>query len=154
MAQAWIPRNREEAHKRHAGRRKMHIRLRRARAERIKALLSDMLGADPTCAEMLRSGAYGATRCVAHGFGVSMATASRDLAMCHLILAEFKQQTGREFNPQIDEVAWSWDFSTFSFKSRLEFLLGKVVLNYDSKRIPFSTRGVSIGQSKTSDFRR
>ena len=66
---AWVPKIKEEAQERHAGRRKMHIRRRSERAERIRGLLSDMLGGDAQFAETLRTGAYGATTVAAEGSG-------------------------------------------------------------------------------------
>jgi hypothetical protein len=113
----WAQTSREEAFKRAAGRRKLNISRRKARAERIKGLLSDMLGGRTgKYAALYRSGAYGATRAAAAGFEVSEATASRDLALCHQLLAEFEGLFEREFSFLLgDEVVWSWDFSRYGF---------------------------------------
>jgi hypothetical protein len=114
----WLPTSPEVAFKRAAGRRKLNISRRKARAERVKELLSDMLGVAPRqVATLLRSGAYGATRCAAGGLKVSEATASRDLALCHRLLAEFEGLFEREFSFLLgDEVIWSWDYSSYGFK--------------------------------------
>jgi hypothetical protein len=144
MMSNWAHTSREEAFKRAAGRRKYHISLRKARAERIKELLSDMLGGETEwIAAMFRAGAYGATRHVAQGFGVSEATASRDLALCHLLLEQFKELFEREFSFLLsDEVTWAWDYSHYGFKVDSLTRLG--VTSEDSKktvgRFPFRTR--------------
>ncbi len=128
----WIPKSLEESKKRHAGRRKLHIKRRSARAERIRELLSDMLGQQWE-SEMLRHGEYGATSLTAEGFEVSLATASRDLAICRRILAEFRELFGREFDPSSDEIVWTWDYANYSFQ-----IGGKRVKG--ARRFPFSTR--------------
>jgi hypothetical protein len=123
----WIPKNQEEANKRAAGRRKLNIRRRKARAERITALLSDMLGGEAQYADLLRAGGYGATRITAESFEVSETTAGRDLCLCRWMLEEFRRARGREFDPGRDEITWSWDYSQYSFKSRESFFGKRIV---------------------------
>ncbi len=117
----------------------MHIRRRSERAERIRGLLSDMLGGDAQFAETLRTGAYGATTVAAEGFGVSLMTASRDLALCRRMLAEFRREAGRDFDAEIDEVVWSWDFARYGFRTRHSLNPSRCVRRGEA-RYPFSTR--------------
>lgn len=42
MSSVWIPKNFEDPCKRNAGRRKLHMRMRKARAERISRVLNAM----------------------------------------------------------------------------------------------------------------
>ena len=72
---AWIPQSFDEACKRNAGRRKLHKRQRKARADRIVRLLAAMESANVT---ELRESAYGWITITAQAMNLSKATASRD----------------------------------------------------------------------------
>lgn len=112
MSQAWIPRNHDEACRRHAGRRKMIARKREVRAERIERIIQAML-----VDESLRAGTYGSTRWAAQAMGVGEATACRDLHLARGILNQFADDAGRDFDPSTDSLVWDPHYRSFSFQT-------------------------------------
>jgi hypothetical protein len=102
MCKPWQPKNWEEACKRNAGRRKLHMRKRKERADRIMRLLAAM-----EAAPELRESAYGWLSLTAQTMKRSKATASRDFALARRIHNQFLKMFGRTFEPQKDRVKWS-----------------------------------------------
>jgi|GEM_PF-1744681 len=109
---AWIPKNFDEACKRNAGRRKLHMRKRKARAERILRLLRAMDKVPELC-----ESARGWVKVTAQAMEASRATASRDLTLARRIHSQFARMFGRKLNPQNDQVVWSWDWSNYGFRA-------------------------------------
>jgi len=109
---AWIPQSFEDACKRNAGRRKLHMRKRHARAERIGRILISMDGAQAT---ELRDTVYGWLTPVAKVMEVSKATASRDFALVRRIHRQFGRMFGRNFDPKRDKIVWDWHWSHYGF---------------------------------------
>jgi hypothetical protein len=109
---AWIPSNFDEACKRNAGRRKLHMRKRHARAERIGRILISMDGAQ---AIKLRDSVYGWLTPVSRVMEVSKATASRDFALVRRIHRQFGRMFGRTFDARRDKVVWDWHWSHYGF---------------------------------------
>jgi hypothetical protein len=155
MAKPWHPKNWEEACKRNAGRRKLHMRKRKERADRIVRLLA-AIDAVPE----LRESAYGWLSLTAETMKKSKATASRDFALSRRICSQFTRMFGRTFNATQDQIKWSWDWSHYGFRTRESVQAGhkKPVGNF-----PFDTRitatedsycGFSAAswQSKAVDF--
>jgi len=103
MGKQWQPKNWEEACKRNAGRRKLHMRKRKERADRIVGVLNAM-----EAAPELRESAYGWLTLTAKTMKKSKATASRDFALARRIHAQFARMFGRSLEPQ-DQVKWSWE---------------------------------------------
>ncbi len=95
MSQPWIPRNWEEACKRNAGRRKLHMRKRKERANRIVRMLGAM-----EVAPELRESAYGWLSVTAETMKKSKATASRDFAIARRIHFQFARMFGRTLRTQ------------------------------------------------------
>lgn len=112
MSTPWIPTNFEDACKRNAGRRKLHMRMRKARAERISRLLA-AIGAGG--ATELRETAYGWLNAACSAMKVSKATASRDLALVRRLHRQFARMFGRNFEPKRDKVVWDWHWSHYGF---------------------------------------
>lgn len=108
---AWIPSNFEEACKRNAGRRKLHMRKRKARADRIVRLLT---ATESKQANGLRAG-YGSISTASHALGVSKPTASRDFALVRRIHRQFLRMFGREFDAKRDRVVWTWNWKHYGF---------------------------------------
>ena len=94
---AWIPTSFDEACKRNAGRRKLHRRMRQARADRIVRILASM---DVANATELRESAYGWLTITAQAMNLSKATASRDFALVRRIHRQFARMFGRSFDPK------------------------------------------------------
>jgi len=113
MSNAWQPKNWEEVCKRNAGRRKLHMRKRKERADRIVRLLVAM-----EVAPELRESAYGWLRITAETMKKSRATVSRDFALARRIYAQFARMFGRTLEPRIDQIKWSWDCSHYGFRAR------------------------------------
>ena len=113
MSQPWIPRNWEEACKRNAGRRKLHARKRKERADRIVGILVAM-----EVAPVLRESAYGWLSMAAERMKKSKATASRDFALARRLHNQFAQLFGRPLNLQRDHIKWSWDWSHYGFRTQ------------------------------------
>jgi len=109
---AWTPQTFNEICKRNAGRRKLHRRLRKARAERILRVLAAMDSAD---AIALRDTTYGLLAPAAQAMEVSKATVSRDFALVRRIHRQFARMFGRNFDPKRDKIFWNWDWSHYGF---------------------------------------
>lgn len=88
MSKPWVPQNWEEACKRNAGRRKLHMRKRKARADRIVRVLHAMGSANAT---ELRETAFGWVTITAQAMNLSKATASRDFALVRRIHRQFER---------------------------------------------------------------
>lgn len=131
---AWTPKNWEEICKRNAGRRKLHIRRRQARADRIVRLLS-AFAALPE----LKQSSYGWLSLAAEQTKTSRATASRDFALCRRIQTEFTLMFGRLFDPKEDRILWSWDWSHYGFQTSESLNAGH---SKPVGQFPFSTRAI------------
>jgi hypothetical protein len=112
---AWIPSNFDEACKRNAGRRKLHMRKRQGRADRILRLLA---GKDSTPATELGKTAYGVITITSQAMEVSKPTASRDCALVRRIHRQFQRMFGRNFDPKRDRVVWTWNWDHYGFITR------------------------------------
>jgi hypothetical protein len=112
MTTAWIPKNFDEAAKRNAGRRKLHRRKRKARAERIVRVLLAMESASAT---ELRDSAYGWLSAASQVMEISKATASRDFALVRRIHRQFIRMFGRSFDPKQDKIVWTWNWDYYGF---------------------------------------
>jgi hypothetical protein len=132
MSKAWHPTNWEEACKRNAGRKKLHQRKRKERADRIVRLLAAIEAAP----ELLES-SYGWLSLTAETMRRSKATASRDFQLARRIHTQFVRMFGRKFEPKTDQILWSWDWSHYGFRTRESYQAGysKAVGNF-----PFDTR--------------
>ena len=119
MSTPWQPKNGEEACKRNAGRKKLHMRLRKARADRIVRLLAAI-----EIAPELRRSAYGWLSVTAETIRMSKATASRDFALARGIHGEFARMFGRKFDAKTDQVLWSWNWSHYGFRTRESYRAG------------------------------
>jgi hypothetical protein len=111
---AWIPANFEEACQRNAGRRKLHMRTREARANRIMRLLASTDSAGST---ELRKARYGLLTRASLAMAVSKTTASRDFALVRRIHRQFLRMFGRNFDPKRDRVVWAWNWAHYGFIS-------------------------------------
>lgn len=109
---AWIPSDFEEACKRNAGRRKLHMRKRKARADRMVRLLALM---DSAHATELRKAAYGRITITSRAMQLSKATASRDFALVRRIHRQFRRMFGRKFDAKRDSVVWTWNWDHYGF---------------------------------------
>lgn len=134
MGKPWIPTNWDEACKRNAGRRKLHMRKRHERADRIVRLLK-VFHEVPE----LRETSYGWLAIAAEKMKKSRATASRDFALCRRIQSEFILIFGRVFNPKTDRIVWTWSWSHYGFQTSESTRAGhrKPVGDF-----PFDTRAV------------
>lgn len=112
MTTAWIPKNFDEAAKRNAGRRKLHRRKRKARADRIARLLSAIESSSLT---ELRETAYGWLSAASIAMEVSKPTASRDLALVRQLYRQFSRMFGRTFEPGRDRIVWTWNWDHYGF---------------------------------------
>jgi hypothetical protein len=110
MSTAWIPKNFDEAAKRNAGRRKLHRRKRKARAERISRVLNSM-----DSAHVLRDSAHGWLTVASQVMQISKATASRDSALVRRIYRQFLRMFGRNFDIKIDRIVWNWHWDHYGF---------------------------------------
>jgi len=110
MAKPWIPKNFDEAAKRHAGRRKLHMRKRKARADRIVRIL----GTKQAALE-LRDCPYGWLSVAAQVMNLSKATVSRDFALVRRIHLQFRRLFGRAFDPMRDQIVWTWNWNAYGF---------------------------------------
>ena len=131
MGKQWQPKNWEEACKRNAGRRKLHMRKRKERADRIVGVLNAM-----EAAPELRESAYGWLTLTAKTMKKSKATASRDFALARRIHAQFARMFGRSLEPQ-DQVKWSWNWSHYGFRTRESVRAGN---KKPVGHFPFDTR--------------
>ena len=107
---SWIPSTFEEACRRNAGRKKLHMRKRKVRANRIQRLLSVL-----DIAPQLTFTAYGWLDMFSESMAVSKATASRDCAFVRRMNLQFLRLFGRDFDPTKDEIVWSWDWASYGF---------------------------------------
>jgi hypothetical protein len=89
MATAWQPKNWDEVCKRNAGRRKLHQRKRKERADRIIRLLAAM----DAVPELLES-SYGWLSLTAETMKRSKATASRDFQLARRVQTQFGRMFG------------------------------------------------------------
>lgn len=137
MAAGWTPKTWEEVCKRNAGRRKLHIRKRQSRADRITRLLN-AFAAVPE----LRASSYGWLLLASEQTNTSRATASRDLALCRRIQMEFTLMFGRLFDPKTDRILWSWDWSHYGFQTSESLNAGH---SKPVGQFPFSTRA-TVGE--------
>jgi hypothetical protein len=110
MAMAWTPKNWEEVCKRNAGRRKLHTRKRKNRADRITRVLIAMESAPE-----LRETAYGWLSVASQVMKVSKPTVSRDFALARRIHRQFVRLFGRGFDPMKDRVVWTWNWDHYGF---------------------------------------
>lgn len=109
---AWIPTNFEDVCKRNAGRRKLHMRKRHARADRIMRVLTSM---DSAGAMALRDTTWGLVAAASVELEVSKSTVSRDFALVRRIHRQFGRMFGRNFDPKGDKIFWGWDWSYYGF---------------------------------------
>src|SRR5690242_3290072 len=109
---AWIPQSFDDACRRNAGRRKLHRRKRKARADRILRVLGAM---DSVRALELRKATYGSLTAALLAMAVSKPTASRDFALVRRIHRQFLRMFGRNFDPKRDRVVWSWSWDHYGF---------------------------------------
>ena len=131
---AWIPANFEEACQRNAGRRKLHMRKREARADRIMRMLASTHSDSRT---ELSKARYGMLTRASQAMAVSKATASRDLALVRQIHGQFLRMFGRNFDRKRDRVVWAWNWAHYGFitpESKAEGYRKPV------GRFPFDTR--------------
>jgi hypothetical protein len=112
MSTAWIPKNFDEAARRNAGRRKLHRRKRKERADRIVRMLNALEHAQAT---ELRDTARGWVSAAHKAMGVSKATASRDFALVRRIHRQFGRMFGRYFDPKRDRIVWNWNWDHYGF---------------------------------------
>ena len=112
MSTAWIPANFDEACKRNAGRRKLHRRKRKARADRIVRLLVTMAA---TATNELLETSHGWVTALSLAMQVSKATASRDLGLVRRLHRQFGRMFGRNFDPNMDRIIWNWNWDHYGF---------------------------------------
>jgi len=155
MSEAWHPKNWEEACKRNAGRKKLHQRKRKERADRIVRLLAAIEAAP----ELLES-SYGWLSLTAETMKRSKATASRDFQLARRIHTQFSRMFGRRFEVKKDQILWSWDWSHYGFRTRESYQAGyrKAVgeFPFDTRTMPseeaFCGLGPNSWQPKRSPF--
>lgn len=135
---AWIPKNFDEACKRNAGRRKLHMRKREERANRILRLL----GVFDSVPELQES-SYGWLSVAAEKMERSVATASRDFALVRRIRGQFLRMFGRDFKPDQDYVLWTWNLSHYGFCTRESVQAGH---RKPVGRFPFGTRDLVVSE--------
>ena len=132
MTTPWHPKNWEDICKRNAGRKKLHQRKRKERADRILRLLA----AIEVAPELLES-SYGWLSVTADTMKRSKATASRDFQLVRRIHNQFRRMFSRTFESKKDQILWSWDWSHYGFRTRESYQAGysKAVGHF-----PFDTR--------------
>ena len=109
---AWFPTSFEDVCKRNAGRRKLHMRKRETRADRIVRMLASK---DFAVAAELRKTPYGLLNRASEAFEVSKTTASRDFALVRSIHRQFLRMFGRSFDSKRDKVVWDWHWAHYGF---------------------------------------
>lgn len=109
---AWIPSNFGEACKRHAGRRKLHMRKREARAIRIVGMLATVNSAG---AAEWRRATYRSLTVASLATEISKPTLSRDFALVRRIHHQFRRMFGRSFDVKRDRVVWTWNWDHYGF---------------------------------------
>jgi len=132
MSTPWHPKNWEEACKRNAGRKKLHQRKRKERADRIARILAAIEAAP----ELLES-SYGWLSLTAQTMKRSKATASRDFQLVRRIHTQFCRMFGRRFEVKTDQILWSWDWSHYGFRTRESYQAG---YSKSVGHFPFDTR--------------
>lgn len=155
MSVPWKPKTWEEACKRNVGRKKLHQRKRKERADRIVRLLA----AIEAVPELLES-SYGWLSLTAETMKHSKATASRDFQLARRIHAQFARMFGRKFEVKKDQVLWSWNWSHYGFRTRESYQAGfkKAVghFPFDTRATPteeaFCGLGPNSWQPKRSPF--
>lgn len=155
MSAPWKPQTWEEACKRNAGRRKLHQRKRKERADRIVRLLA----AIEAVPELLES-SYGWLSLTAETMKCSKATASRDFQLARRIHAQFARMFGRKFEVKKDQVLWTWNWSHYGFRTRESYRAGysKAVgqFAFNTRAVAseeaFCGLGPSSWQTRSSDF--
>jgi hypothetical protein len=140
----WQPKDWEEVCKRNAGRRKLHMRKRAERANRVLGLLNVF-----DSAPELRESSYGWLSIAAEKMERSVATASRDFALVRRIHSQFLKMFGREFKPNQDFVLWTWDCSHYGFCTRESFQAG---FRKPVGKFPFSTRSMLTSEEAYDGF--
>jgi hypothetical protein len=110
---AWIPTSFDDACKRNAGRRKLHMRKREARADRILRILTSMDSAARGLE--LPKTTYGLLTAASVTMQVSKPTLSRDFALVRRIHRQFLRMFGRNFDPKRDRVVWAWNWAHYGF---------------------------------------
>jgi hypothetical protein len=138
MSNPWQPKNWEEACKRNAGRKKLHQRKRKERADRIVRLLA-AIDAAP---ELLES-SYGWLSLIAETMKRSKATASRDVQLVRRIHAQFARMFGRRLEVKKDQILWSWDWSHYGFRTRESYQAG---YKKPAGCFPFDTRAAACAE--------
>ena len=113
MSKPWHPANWEEACKRNAGRKKLHQRKRKERADRMVRLLAAIEAAP----ELLES-SYGWLSLTAETMKRSKATVSRDFQLVRRIHTQFNRMFGRTFEAKKDQILWSWDWNSLNSSPR------------------------------------
>src|SRR5215510_7926410 len=144
MSKGWTPKNWDEVCKRNAGRRKLHMRKRAEREDRVLRLLN-VFDSVPE----LRESSYGWLSAAAEKMHRSVATASRDFALVRRVRAQFLRMFGREFKPGEDFILWTWDLSHYGFCTRESVQAGyrKAV-----GKFPFVTRDIAISDEAYCGF--
>jgi len=140
MSSPWHPKNFDEACKRNAGRKKLHQRKRKERADRIVRLLA----AIEVAPELLES-SYRWLSLTAETMKRSKATASRDFQLARRIHTQFGRMFGRRFEVKKDQILWSWDWSHYGFRTRESYQAGyrKAVGHF-----PFDTFRLTLEQCR------
>ncbi len=141
---AWTPKNWEEVCKRNAGRRKLHMRKRAERANRVLGLLS-VFESVPE----LQESSYGWLAIAAEKMGRSVPTASRDFALVRRIHVQFLRMFGREFKPGQDYILWTWDLSHYGFCTKESVQAG---YRKPVGEFPFRTRDIPISEEAYCGF--
>jgi hypothetical protein len=119
MTNAWRPKDWDEVCERNAGRKKLHQRKRKERADRIVRLLA----AIEVAPELLES-SYGWLSVTAETMKRSKATAFRDFQLVRRIHTQFVRMFGRKFEAKTDQIVWSWDWSHYGFRTRESYQAG------------------------------
>ena len=137
---AWVPTSFDEACKRNAGRKKLHQRKRKERADRIVRLLA----AIEVAPELLES-SYRWLSLTAETMKRSKATVSRDFQLARRIHSQFSRMFGRRFEVKKDQILWSWDWSHYGFRTRESYQAGyrKAVGHF-----PFDTFRLTLEQCR------
>jgi hypothetical protein len=149
MSTAWHPKNFEEACKRNAGRKKLHQRKRKERADRIVRLLA----AIEVAPEILES-RYGWLGLTAETMKRSKATASRDFLLARRIHDQFVRMFARKCDNKKDQILWSWDWSHYGFRTRESFQAGYRTavgnFRFDTRSVPSEDEYCGLGPSSWS----
>ena len=66
----------------------------------------------------LHESSYGWLSLTSETMKRSKATASRDFQLARRIHTQFGRMFGRRFEVKRDQILWSWDWSTYGFRTR------------------------------------